>query len=343
MIKLILPLLAIGTVVFLLNYNPSIEKTHKLKEIAKKINNNPKSTWTATKNHQRFYNKKDLSKMFNLIIEKSYPENFTSRPKSLKTLNLPENFDSREQWSQCTSIREVRDQSACGSCWAFGAASAMSDRLCIASLTKNGEPDQTRVSPEDLMECCSSCGFGCNGGYLYQSWSYFKRTGIVTGDLHTDTDFCKPYAFPSCNHHSHNPDRDDCSSHDYQTPSCKRKCSNSKYEKSYQEDLITGDSVYGVTGEQEMMEELVEHGPFEVAFTVYEDFLTYKKGVYQHTEGSALGGHAIRILGYGVENGVKYWLCANSWNEDWGDQGFFKILRGHNHCDIEESGVGGKF
>jgi len=61
------------------------------------------------------------------------------------------------------------------------------------------------------------------------------------------------------------------------------------------------------------------YGPVEGAFTVYEDFLTYKSGVYSHKSGSALGGHAIKILGYGTENGTPYWLCANSWNEDWGD------------------------
>ena len=76
-------------------------------------------------------------------------------------------------------------------------------------------------------------------------------------------------------------------------------------------------------------------GPVEAGFTVFEDFLTYKSGVYQHKTGSRLGGHAIKILGWGVENGVKYWLVANSWNEDWGDKGFFKILRGSNHCGIE--------
>jgi len=47
--------------------------------------------------------------------------------------DLPTNFDSREQWPKCDSIREVRDQSNCGSCWAFAACEAMSDRLCIAS------------------------------------------------------------------------------------------------------------------------------------------------------------------------------------------------------------------
>ena len=34
-----------------------------------------------------------------------------------------------------------------------------------------------------------------------------------------------------------------------------------------------------------------------------------------------LGGHAIRILGWGTENGTPYWLVANSWNTDWGDKG----------------------
>lgn len=44
-------------------------------------------------------------------------------------------------------------------------------------------------------------------------------------------------------------------------------------------------------------------------------------GVYKHTTGQALGGHAIKILGWGTENGDDYWLVANSWNPDWGDQG----------------------
>ncbi|XP_016121449.1 cathepsin B-like, partial [Sinocyclocheilus grahami] len=83
------------------------------------------------------------------------------------------------------------------------------------------------------------------------------------------------------------------------------------------------------------MKELFKNGPVEAAFTVYEDFLHYKSGVYQHVSGSVLGGHAIKILGWGEENSVPYWLAANSWNTDWGDNGFFKILRGEDHCGIE--------
>ena len=90
------------------------------------------------------------------------------------------------------------------------------------------------------------------------------------------------------------------------------------------------------------MTELSTVGSVEAAFTVYEDFLTYKSGVYTHKTGRALGGHAVKILGWGVESGVDYWLVANSWNEDWGDKGFFKILKGQNECGIESGIVAGE-
>jgi len=82
--------------------------------------------------------------------------------------------------------------------------------------------------------------------------------------------------------------------------------------------------------------EIMKNGPVEAAFSVYEDFLAYKSGVYQHVSGSMLGGHAVKILGWGTENGTPYWLVANSWNEDWGDKGYFKIRRGTDECGIED-------
>lgn len=88
-------------------------------------------------------------------------------------------------------------------------------------------------------------------------------------------------------------------------------------------------------GPSRMKKELVTNGPFEVSMEVYEDFLVYKSGVYKRTKGRFLGLHAVRILGYGVEDGVKYWLCANSWNEEWGNEGFFKIRRERQECGIE--------
>jgi cathepsin B len=43
------------------------------------------------------------------------------------------------------------------------------------------------------------------------------------------------------------------------------------------------------------MQEIYKNGPVETAFSVYEDFLTYKSGVYRHTSGAFLGGHAVKV------------------------------------------------
>jgi hypothetical protein len=37
----------------------------------------------------------------------------------------------------------------------------------------------------------------------------------------------------------------------------------------------------------------------------------------------------------GVEEGVPYWLIGNSWNTDWGENGYIKLFRGKDHCSIE--------
>ena len=59
-------------------------------------------------------------------------------------------------------------------------------------------------------------------------------------------------------------------------------------------------------------------------------------GVYRHTSGDESGGHAVKIIGWGTENGTPYWLIANSWGISLADLDvFFKIVRGENHCDVE--------
>lgn len=72
---------------------------------------------------------------------------------------IPDHFDARDKWASCVSIDNIRDQSDCGSCWAFAAAEAISDRTCIHS---NGAVN-TLLSAEDLLSCCHgllSCGNG---------------------------------------------------------------------------------------------------------------------------------------------------------------------------------------
>ena len=245
---------------------------------------------------------------------------------SVSLSDLPSSFDLRDAYPNCESLKEIRDQSKCGSCWAFGAAETMSDRICI----KSGQKLQTRVSPQHLVTCCSICGFGCSGGWPSMAFYSWWWSGVPTGGLYGDTKTCKPYFLPPCEDHPHK-----CT--DYvDTPACENVCQES-YNKTVEEDLSFGESVYSVSGEEDIMKEIYEYGSVEGSFEVYEDFEEYKSGIYQYTTGSLLGGHAIKIIGWGEENGVKYWLIANSWGENWGENGFFRMLRGNNECGIEES------
>merc|ERR1712083_473574 len=97
---------------------------------------------------------------------------------------------------------------------------------------------------------------------------------------------------------------------------------------------FTGD-IMSPKGETAIQQAITEGGPVEVAFTVYSDFENYAGGIYKHITGSSVGGHAVKIVGWGVEDSTKYWKVANSWNPYWGENGYFRILRGSNECNIE--------
>ena len=75
-----------------------------------------------------------------------------------------------------------------------------------------------------------------------------------------------------------------------------------------------------------MQRELMAHGPFEVAFFVYPSFYKYTGGIYKKAsnESEPMGGHAVKLVGWGEVDGVPYWTIANSWSPMWGDDGFFK-------------------
>lgn len=297
--------------------------------------NNMKTTWEAGENfgpHITSDYIRNLCGALKTPLSKKLP----IKDLSKEVHDLPIEFDARKEWgSICPSLLEVRDQGECGSCWAFGAAEAMTDRICIATKGKN----QVRISTEDLLTCCDSCGFGCNGGYPQSAWEFFKTKGIVTGGPYNSHKGCQPYAIPACDHHvphSKNP----CNG-SLPTPKCEKVCEKG-YNITYKKDKHYGVTSYSINNDQnEIMREIMTNGPVEAAFTVFADFPNYKSGVYQHVSGEELGGHAIKILGWGVENNTPYWLVANSWNPSWGDNGFFKILRGSDECGIEDEVVAG--
>lgn len=208
----------------------------------------------------------------------------------------PASWDPRVSGSKFEKcIHPVRDQAQCGSCWAFGSTEALSDRFCIAG-------KDVVLSPQDLVACDYN-NYGCDGGYLNLAWQYLANTGAVT-------EACLPYASASGN-----------------SPSCptSKKCADGSAWTKYK---CTAGSIVNPTSVSSIQDELYNNGPLEGAFTVYEDFFNYKSGVYHHVSGGVAGGHAIKVIGYGTESGLNYWLCANSWGPSWGMQGFFKIKQG---------------
>ncbi|KAL7872282.1 hypothetical protein SRHO_G00072650 [Serrasalmus rhombeus] len=280
----------------LMSFTWASSHTSPLSQDMVNIINKANTTWTARLN----FDNVDYS-----YLKVRFEEN----------LNLPDSFDSRDQWPNCRTISQIRDQGSCGSCWAFGAVEAISDRICIYS----GGKVSVEISAEDLLSCCDECGMGCFGGFPDAAWEFWTKTGLVTGGLHGSNVGCRPYTIPPCEHHV-NGTRPPCSG-EQKTPDCVKQCIDG-YTPSYPKDLFFGQRSYNIPSEpKQIMAEIYKNGPVEAAFTVYEDFLLYKTGVYQHVTGEMLGGHAIKILGWGEENGTPYWLAANSWNTDWGDKG----------------------
>merc|ERR1712032_712640 len=99
-------------------------------------------------------------------------------------------------------------------------------------------------------------------------------------------------------------------------------------------------STITASGESHIQQAIMQGGPMEVAFSVYSDFENYASGIYHHVPGEQVGGHAVKVVGWGVENGVKYWKIANSWNPYWGEKGYFRIRRGNNEGGIEDQVIG---
>ncbi|XP_023695667.1 cathepsin B-like [Paramormyrops kingsleyae] len=294
--------------------------------------NKANTTWTAGHN----FHKVDYSYVKTLCGTFMNGPKLPVLERYAGDIKLPDTFDPREQWPNCPTIKEIRDQGSCGSCWAFGASEAMSDRICIHSNAKVN----VEISAQDLLTCCKDCGYGCNGGYPSAAWTFWSQDGLVTGGLYDSHVGCRPYTIPPCEHHV-NGSRPSCTGEGGDTPECLMQCAPG-YTPPYKQDKHFGLSTYQVNPvEADIMTELYKNGPVEGAFIVFDDFLLYKSGVYQHVSGTEVGGHAIKILGWGTENGTPYWLAANSWNTDWGDKGYFKILRGQNHCGIESMIVAG--
>jgi len=187
---------------------------------------------------------------------------------------LPTNFSSATNWPKCTVIAHIWNQAKCGSCWAFGGVAAASDRFCIAT---NGAFNEG-LSFAQVTECTSG---GCDGGSAEDTWSFIQYTGIVT-------DACYPYYIPTCA-----PQQQPCLNF-VNTPQC---WSNNTCVNNQPWQTRTISSYYSLNSPSDAQTDMAQNGPIEACFDVYEDFLSYKSGVYVHQSGSYLGGHCVKVIG----------------------------------------------
>ena len=243
---------------------------------------------------------------------------------------LPRHFNLQDEWgSICKSLAIIYDQGRCGSCWAFGTANAMSDRICIQSKGKI----QKHVSPQNLLSCCNDCG-SCDGGYPHKAYEFWRKEGIVTGGPNLDhwKHGCQPYTIQSCT-----PDHNPCHEKENRrpTPSCQKKC-QSGYNITYESDKTFGKEWRNIYGEEKIKREIYEKGSVSAAMDVYDDFENYKGGIYEKSPTAKEKlSHIVRLVGWGEENGMPFWYGINEWNYFWGERGTFKIRRGVNEVGIE--------
>lgn len=278
-------------------------------------------------------------------------------------IELPKQFNGPEIWKKYLS--PITNQGSCGNCWAHASSSALADRFAILSLGKiKFEP-----SPYELTVCSNDFqtsdiqkvwknepelqkmdkrmhdNRSCNGNNLYDTAASLFTDGI------TDTG-CFPNKFtangstidigkienPSDLPYCYNVtgiELDTCV--DGKTPMRKYRC-----KTAY---LACKDSDNSDEKEKKIMYDLYKYGPMIVGIMLFPDFVYDYDGnsIYTHPDksGGELGGHAVRVVGWGEEtvNGelIKYWWIANSWGTDWGINGYFRMKRGIKECQLEDN------
>ena len=177
---------------------------------------------------------------------------------------------------------------------------ALSDRFCI-------DKNKDVVLSAQYVVSCDTGSDGCDGGWPDQAWHFMASNGVPEWN-------CVPYSA--------------------QDGTCPSSCTGSGDWTLYHATDVKTHS-----GPSSIQMAIMEGGPVETAFTVYQDFMSYSGGIYVHSWGGVLGGHAVKIIGWGTQGSTKYWIIANSWGTSWGLSGFFWIEFGQ--CGIDSQAVAG--
>ena len=209
--------------------------------------------------------------------------------------NLPKEKD----WRKEGIVSKVKDQGHCGSCWTFSTTGAL-EAAYAQAFGKN-----ISLSEQQLVDCAGSFNnFGCKGGLPSQAFEYIKSNGGL------ETEEAYPYTG--------------------EDGVCKFTSENVAVQVIDSVNITLG-------AEDELKHAVAFARPVSVAFQVVDGFRLYEKGVYtSKTCGNTPMdvNHAVLAVGYGVEDGVPYWIIKNSWGSEWGDHGYFKMEMGKNMCGV---------
>lgn len=298
-----------------------------------------------------------VEKTFDTLLVQDSPE-IEEEAKSIQLeLNpirppIPENFDGRVTWANF--LAPVWDQGTCGACYAFSVISNLQDKFAIQSLGQVKpsfnplepvmclieETDlqnfyELKTNPESLRkEEQQHVSQACSGNSIYSVGRYLFRFGAVENS-------CVPFSYvqnilkktgslPLCT--------------DIEGPQQDLCLNNKIAQRGWP---IWNYYTVGDKNSPNLIEDLqldiMKWGPIVMGFMVYEDFISSYDGksVYIPKPNQIrLGGHAVKVVGWGTEQGIKYWLCQNSWSDKWGDKGFFKIERGNRLLKMETNHMG---
>ncbi|KAL7873641.1 hypothetical protein AOLI_G00127120 [Acnodon oligacanthus] len=208
---------------------------------------------------------------------------------------LPSTVD----WRAAGYVTEVKDQSHCGSCWAFSAAGALEGQMF--KKTKKLES----LSEQQLVDCSGSSGNnGCNGGFAFKAFDCIKKSGGL--------EKASTYPYQAME----GPCR-------FNNQKAWAKCSNYKMVQQTEDALQYA---------------LATVGPISVAVdSSHKSLQLYKSGVCEEPNCSSTKlNNAMLAVGYGTDKqGRDYWLVKNSWGVNWGDKCYIKMSRNkNNQCGI---------
>ena len=223
-------------------------------------------------------------------------EKLSSQPTQKKS-SLPASFDARQKWEHC--IHKVRNQGKCGSCYAHGSSEVLSDRFCIHS---NGKIN-VELSPQDAVSCGRLICNGCSGCLYPYLWTYWYFHGAVTEE-------CFPYK-------------------DAEVPCAiaEKKCVNPnvEYKKYY---IKQWSQRYPYKDIELIKEEIMTNGPVSAVMWITMEYVLYKGGIFAPVTGNVISSHLFKVIGWGIENGIEYWIVQDSMGVEFGEKGYSRIKMG---------------